>query len=212
MLIAGIDEAGRGPVIGPMVIAGIVISDTKLELLEDLGVKDSKQLTFEERESLYNKIIKIVDRYLVKIIPPQKIDEYVFRNKLNILELETMVNIINDLQPNVVYIDSPSKNTKKVVEYIYSKINNKNIKILAENRADSKYSIVSAASIVAKVIRDREIQKIKELTGIDFGSGYPSDPKTREAIKKYYRELQDYIRKSWKTVRNSEQKSLLEFI
>ncbi|HIP66796.1 MAG TPA: ribonuclease HII [Candidatus Nanopusillus sp.] len=212
MLIAGIDEAGRGPVIGPMVIVGIAVQNTKLKLLEELGVKDSKQLNFKERENIYNSILKISDKYLIKIISPQKIDEYVFGNKLNILEFEIMADIINGLQPDIVYIDSPSRNTKMVTEYIFSKINNRNIKIVAENKADSKYPVVSASSIVAKVIRDREIQKIKKLTGIDFGSGYPSDPKTREAISKYYKELQNYIRKSWKTIRDAKQKNLLEFI
>jgi len=107
MLIAGIDEAGRGPVIGPMVIVGIAVQNTKLKLLEELGVKDSKQLNFKERENIYNSILKISDKYLIKIISPQKIDEYVFGNKLNILEFEIMADIINGLQPDIVRRISP---------------------------------------------------------------------------------------------------------
>ncbi len=214
MKVAGVDEAGRGPVIGPMVVAGIVIKEEKIPLLEELGVKDSKELTPSQREEMFDEIISIVDEYSVKIVDPKTIDSYVFNNKLNFLELKKFSEIINELSPDVVYVDSPSKNTKKIEEELRAFVN-KNVKIIAENKADAKYPIVSAASIIAKVIRDREVRKIKEKLGIDVGSGYPSDPRTKKALEEYYEELKPYVRESWKTIqrmKEGQQKSLLDFL
>jgi len=211
MLILGIDEAGRGPVIGPMVIAGICINEEKEKELMKIGVKDSKELTKEERERLFNEILKIVDKYKIEIIPPSKIDEYVYKRKLNLLEIKTMIKIIEDLKADKIIIDSPMRNAEKVSTHIKSKISHPS-EIIVEIKADKKYPIVSAASILAKVIRDREIDKIKEITGIDFGSGYPSDPKTIKAIRENYDILAEFIRKSWKTVRFSRQKLIKDFL
>ena len=211
MKVLGIDEAGRGPVIGPLVIAGVLIEKEKEKELIKLGVKDSKKLTREEREILFEQILKIIDDYRVRVIPPQKIDYYVEHKSLNQLEIEVMAEIIKELDCDEVYVDSPSRNTEKVIMELEI-LSEKKIKIVAENKADKKYPTVSAASIIAKVIRDREIEKIKKETGIDFGSGYPSDPKTLEAIKKHYEKLKPYIRKTWRTVEKCLQRTLFDFI
>ncbi|EOD42740.1 RNase HII [Candidatus Nanobsidianus stetteri] len=213
-LILGIDEAGRGPIIGPMVIAGYCIEEEKIDLLRSLGVKDSKELTRKQREYIYNEIIKLTDKYKYIIIDPETIDYYVYRNKLNYLEFENMIKIIEEIKPDKVIIDSPLVNTKKVIEYIKNNLKI-NVEIIAENKADKKYPIVSAASIIAKVIRDREIDKIKEKINIDFGSGYPSDERTIEVLKKDYDKIKDYVRESWMTIkkiRKGEQKNILDFL
>jgi len=213
-LILGIDEAGRGPIIGPMVIAGYCIEEEKIDLLRSLGVKDSKELTRKQREYIYNEIIKLTDKYKYIIIDPKTIDYYVYRNKLNYLEFENMIKIIEEIKPDKVIIDSPLVNTKKVIEYIKNNLKI-NVEIIAENKADKKYPIVSAASIIAKVIRDREIDKIKEKINIDFGSGYPSDERTIEVLKKDYDKIKDYVRESWMTIkkiRKGEQKNILDFL
>jgi ribonuclease HII len=212
-LILGIDEAGRGPVIGPMVIAGYCIEEERIELLKSLGVKDSKKLTRKQREDIYNEIIKLTDKYKYIIIGPKTIDYYVYKNKLNYLEFENMIKIIEDIKPDKVIIDSPVVNIKKVIEYIKNNLKI-NIELVVENRADKNYPVVSAASIIAKVIRDKEIDKIKEKTNIDFGSGYPSDERTIKAIKENYEILKDYIRKSWitiKKIKRENQKNILSF-
>jgi len=212
-LILGIDEAGRGPVIGPMVIAGYCIEEEKIELLKSLGVKDSKELTRKQREDIYNEIIRLTDKYKYIIIDPKTIDYYVYKNKLNYLELENMIKIIEEIKPDKVIIDSPIVNIKKVIEYIKSNLKI-NIELVVENKADKNYPVVSAASIIAKVIRDKEIDKIKEKTNIDFGSGYPSDERTIKAIKENYEILKDYIRESWitiKKIREKNQKNILNF-
>jgi ribonuclease HII len=213
-LILGIDEAGRGPVIGPMVIAGYCIEKEKIELLKSLGVKDSKELTKKQREEIYNEIIKLTDKYKYIVIDPKTIDYYVYKNRLNYLEFENMIKIIEEIKPDTVIIDSPIVNTKKVIEYIKNNLKI-NVEIIAENRADKNYPVVSAASIIAKVIRDREIDKIKEKINIDFGSGYPSDERTIKAIKENYEILKDYIRESWMTIkriRGINQKNILDFL
>ncbi|MFP3167215.1 MAG: ribonuclease HII [Candidatus Nanopusillus sp.] len=213
-LILGIDEAGRGPVIGPMVIAGYCIEEEKIELLKSLGVRDSKELTRKQREDIYNEIIKLTDKYKYIIIDPKTIDYYVYRNRLNYLEFENMIKIIEEIKPDKVIIDSPMVNTKKVIEYIKNNLKI-NVEIVAENKADKKYPVVSAASIIAKVIRDREIDKIKEKINIDFGSGYPSDEKTIEVLKKDYDKIKGYVRESWMTIkriRKEDQKNILDFL
>ncbi len=213
-LILGIDEAGRGPVIGPMVIAGYCIEEEKLDLLKSLGVKDSKELTRKQREEIYNEIIKLTDKYKYIIIGPKTIDYYVYRNKLNYLEFENMIKIIEEIKPDKVIIDSPMVNTKKVIEYIKNNLKI-NVEIIAENKADKNYPVVSAASIIAKVIRDREIDKIKEKLNLDIGSGYPSDEKTIEVLKKDYDKIKDYVRESWITIKRigkGDQKNILDFL
>ncbi|MGC9133000.1 MAG: ribonuclease HII [Nanopusillaceae archaeon] len=211
--ILGIDEAGRGPVIGPMVIAGYCIEENNIEKLKEIGVKDSKELTRKEREEIYEEIIKIAHKYKYIIINPKTIDYYVYDNRLNYLEFENMIKIIEEIKPNKVIIDSPLRNTKKVLEYFKNKI--KNIEIIAENKADKNYPVVSAASIIAKVIRDWEIDKIEEKINIDFGSGYPSDERTIKALKENYDKLKDYVRESWftiKKIKENKQKSIKDFL
>ena len=125
-----------------------------------------------------------------------------------------MIKIIEEIKPNKVIIDSPMVNTKKVVEYIKNNLKI-NVEIIAENKADKKYPVVSAASIIAKVIRDKEIDKIKEKLNLDIGSGYPSDEKTIEVLKKDYDKVKDYVRESWitiKRIRKGEQKNILDFL
>ncbi|MFP3316827.1 MAG: ribonuclease HII [Candidatus Nanopusillus sp.] len=212
--ILGIDEAGRGPVIGPMVIAGYCIDEEKIELLKSLGVRDSKELTRKQRKEIYDEIIKLTDKYKYIIIGPKTIDHYVYKNRLNYLEFENMVKIIEEIKPNTVIIDSPLVNTKKVIEYIKNNLKI-NVEIIAENKADKNYPVVSAASIIAKVIRDKEIDKIEKKININFGSGYPSDERTIKAIKENYEILKDYIRESWMTVKRikiGDQKNIFDFL
>ena len=211
MLLLGIDEAGRGPVIGPMIIVGFALLEEKLEDLEEIGVRDSKELTKREREEIYEELTRVADKIVVKKLNPPIIDRYVYNKQLNLLELRTMAEIIQEVNPDKVYVDAPSRNLKKVEETILQFLR-KDVDLVVENKADKKYSVVSAASIVAKVLRDREIDRIREITGIDFGSGYPSDPKTKKALKEHYDFLKDFVRKSWRTVRSKEQKTIDKFL
>lgn len=209
--ILGIDEAGRGPVIGPMIIAGVLINENKIEKLKEIGARDSKELNRNEREELFEEIKKIVDEIYIEFVSVEEINEWMERGlSITDLELKKIIKIILKANPDVVMIDCPTigknKFLEKLMKYVKADLN-----IIAEHKADKKYPVVSAASIVAKVIRDREIDKIKEKVGIDFGSGYPSDERTIRALKENYSKLKKYVRKKWKTVLNISQRNLLEF-
>ena len=198
MLVCGIDDAGRGSVLGPLVIAGIVIKRTKINQLKKQGIRDSKKLTPLARERLYKIIINIVDNYYVARISPKIIDKSVFNHSLNHLEAQYMAKVISKLSPSVAFVDSCDVNPRRFGKEI-SKLTSHS-KIKSYHHADSKFVVVSAASILAKVSRDRAITRLRKKYTV--GSGYPSDPKTKAFIKKSIKRNNPptFIRKSWKPV------------
>ena len=215
-LILGTDDAGRGPVIGPMVISGVVIDEKDLAKLSAIGVKDSKLLTPKRREEIYDKIIKTVKDCKIVIIPPKEIDEAVESEttNLNWLEGQKFAIIINALKPDMAIVDCPSTNTQAFTDYL-RKFLKSDVKLKCEHKADLRFVVVGAASILSKVTRDREIEKIKTKIGVDFGSGYPADPKTQTFLKKYWNKFPEIFRHSWSTYKNvsgeKKQKKLGEF-
>ncbi|MEM2956522.1 MAG: ribonuclease HII [Candidatus Pacearchaeota archaeon] len=213
--IIGIDDAGRGPVIGPMVLAGVLISKEKERKLKSLGVKDSKMLIHSTRIKLANEIQKLVEDFDIIILQPDEIDKALSNSfNLNKLEAMMMAKIVNNLSKErkdkiTIYIDCPSVNIKSWKFYFLEHIDSKeNKEFIVEHKADINYPVVSAASILAKVKREEEVVKLKEMYNIDFGSGYPSDPTTIEWLKKYGKDYLKYgiIRKSWQTWKNHEKK------
>ena len=200
MQVCGVDEAGRGSLLGPLVIAGVSIKKEKIRKLKSMGIRDSKKLTPLQREKLYKKIIKFVDNYYIAKINPYTIDKSVNKHELNNLEAKYMAKVISKLNPNISYVDScdvnPSRFGKKI-----SKLAKKD-RIKSYHNADNRFVIVSAASILAKVNRDRAIKKIQKKHNI--GSGYPSDSKTIVFVKNYLstkNDIPNFVRSSWKTVR-----------
>ena len=198
MQICGVDEAGRGSMLGPLVVAGITISKSKIKLLKKLGVRDSKKLSPAAREYLYKKIIETVDDYHVIRIPPRVIDKSVANHSLNHLEAKYMARVISKLSPSTAFVDSCDVNSKRFGKEISELTSN--TKIRSYHHADNKFVTVSAASILAKVSRDRAIMRLGK--NHDIGSGYPSDPKTKMFVKKSLRRNHDmpFLRKSWKPV------------
>ena len=208
MKICGIDEARRGPVIGPMVISGILIDESKVPELKKIGVKDSKLLTPKQRESLFKKIIDIVDDYKMIIVTAQELDS---RSEvgLNINQLEALkcAEIIKALKPDLVYVDSPtSPKASKFAEMISANLpKDFHVDIIAEHKADLNHVEVGAASILSKVTGDAEVEKIRKEIGMDFGSGYPADPITKKFVKEHWEnKLAKYIRHSWGTIKELE--------
>jgi ribonuclease HII len=200
MLICGVDDAGRGSVLGPLVIAGISIERKNIKQLVKIGVKDSKQLSPQLREKLYEKILSIAEGYYVAKIPPKTIDKNVRKNLLNQLEADFMAKVIKKLETSSSYVDSCDVNPKRFGLYISNLA--KTGKIISSHHADQKYPVVSAASIIAKVNRDRAIEKLRK--SHDLGSGYPSDPKTMRFIKEWISKngtVPVFVRKSWKPVK-----------
>jgi ribonuclease HII len=222
--VSGIDEAGRGPLIGPLVIAVAAIPEGKESELKELGVKDSKLLTEKQREDILRELIKIIHYELV-MIQPYEIDDALASPNTNLNWLEAdhgaaLLNKLNvKLEENIskCIIDCPSTNIKAYTSYFQEKVDDKDIKLQVEHKADLNHLIVGAASIIAKVTREKELEKLKKKLKVDFGSGYPSDPKTKEFVEKYHsnKEYSQLFRKSWETYkkisREKAQKGLGEF-
>ena len=208
MKICGIDEARRGPVIGPMVIAGILIDEDKVPELKKIGVKDSKLLTPKQRDNLFSKILKIIDDSKLISISAQEIDSRASVG-LNLNELEALKcsEIIKALKPDRVYIDSPTApRAGKFADMISAHLpKDMHVDIIAEHKADLNHLEVGAASILAKVTGDREVEAIRKEIGLDFGSGYPADPITIKFVKEHWQNsLSKYIRHSWGTIKELE--------
>ncbi|HEY7570855.1 MAG TPA: ribonuclease HII [Nitrososphaeraceae archaeon] len=203
-LIAGIDEAGRGSVVGPLVVAGVGIMESKLSRLSAFGLKDSKCLTRATRRLLFSKIIGIADYIGVCMISTREIDESVQINGLNKLEAEAMAAVINDMQPDNVYVDCCDVKPLRYASILETLIVcGRGYKLYSFHHADSLVGVVSAASIIAKVIRDNQIFEIKKSFN-DIGSGYPSDKSTISFIRNWilkFGEAPAFVRKSWKPVK-----------
>ncbi len=209
MLIAGVDEAGRGCIIGPLVVAGVAVKSENLQLLAGLGVKDSKLLTAKKREELYPEILKLTQNHHIIKIPPAQIDKVVrssrVLHKLNRLEAQTMAKIIEALKPDQAYVDAADVLADRFGYHISECLKCKT-KIISQHKADRTFPVVSAASIVAKVERDSEISKLRLKHG-DFGSGYLTDEKTMVFLKKLLDgngEFPSFVRKSWKPAQRAK--------
>ena len=203
MTVLGIDEAGRGPVIGDLVIAGVLIGKEDELKLKALGVKDSKLLKAEKREAMFDKIIDIAKSTRIIIIKPKEIDDALNSPNLNLNKLEALKSalIINEFRPSTAIVDCPSPNTKAYTDYLRMHLKDKKTEIIAEHKADANYAVVSAASILAKVVRDREIKKIISKYG-DCGPGYQSNPVTQKFIRENWNKHPEIFRKSWSTFKN----------
>ena len=207
MLVCGVDDAGRGPVIGPLVIAGVLVEESKLDLLKSLGVKDSKKLTPILRTRLAEEIPRIVERHHIVELDAPSMDKVVNKapkfQRLNLLEAKKMAEVVEALRPDVVYVDSSDTDTERFRNNILDELSYRP-KVISEHHADDTYPVVSAASILAKVRRDARIDEMKRQYG-DFGSGYAHDPQTIRFLGEYYRANKEFppiVRRSWKTLRN----------
>lgn len=220
MRVCGVDDAGRGAVIGPLVIAGVVIDFKEVSRLERLGVKDSKLLSPAKRWKLAPEIKRVVENHHVVQLSPAEIDRVVETgkklNRLNRLEARAMAKVITVLRPDVAYVDASDVLPERFGQHIAEEVPF-NVKVISEHKADKTYPVVSAASIVAKVERDNAIDELKEKHG-DLGSGYTSDPRTIRFLEgwiKAHGSFPNFVRKSWKPAKKlaaiygSSQKRLL---
>jgi ribonuclease HII len=212
-VICGVDEAGKGSVLGPLVVAGIGVSSE--ERLADLGVKDSKLLSRGERERLYIEIRKRC-KVATVTINAQEIDAIRNEMTMNACVARAHARVIVKISPTRAYVDACDVNCLRYAEMVKAHLPI-SCEIVSEHHADEKFMVVSAASIVAKVVRDREIKKIAKKYG-EIGSGYPSDPVTIRWLSGYIGEHPNpppIARKSWKTVgtllAKKSQRSLQDF-
>tara|TARA_B100001971_G_C18015226_1_gene444441 strand:- start:1 stop:651 length:651 start_codon:yes stop_codon:yes gene_type:complete len=201
--VLGLDEAGRGPVLGPMIIAGAMIEEGREAMLGE--VKDSKLIRHKQRIIL-SENIKKQTKYEIIIVEPKEIDEALLSETLNLnwLEAHKQAEIINKLKPDVAIVDCPSINESGFKKYLQDLLDNKNIKLIVEHKADVEYPICSAASILAKVERENQMDKIKEKYG-NTGPGYPSNKTTQDFVKKNWNkpECSSIMRKTWSTYKKA---------
>lgn len=218
-MICGADEAGRGPCFGPLVVAGILIENDS-ELIR-IGVADSKQLTPRRRNQLSPMIQKLASKYELIVMPAEDIDDLRKTMTLNELEVFAYSKIIEKLRPDVCYVDAVDVKEERFGRDILAHLSYKP-KIISEHKADEKYPVVGAASILAKVTRDEHVRRIaQELEpqlDIPLGSGYPSDPLTKKFLQTWVEQfgsLPPHARQSWETcqqlIKNRNKKRLDDF-
>ncbi len=215
MRIAGVDDAGRGPIIGPLVITGVLLDDKDIPRLANLGVKDSKRLSPRRREELAAEIKELTLNYHVAVLSPAEIDRVVETgkklHKLNRLEAETMAEVITILEPDVAYVDASDVLADRFRQHIAENLTFE-VRIISEHKADAKYPIVSAASIIAKVERDRAISALQEKYG-NMGCGYATDSNTIKFLENWIRKFgsyPDFVRKSWKPAKRLKREAEAE--
>lgn len=203
-IICGIDEAGRGPVIGPLILCGVCFEESQLTSLKKIGVRDSKKLSPKRRKELAKTIKDNCLSFEIIKVSAKEIDRReTDKITLNRLEELKMADIINKLKPDVVYIDAADVNEERFGKSIERLLNYRPNKIVSKHRADDIFPIVSAASIIAKDTRDDIIDKFKQKYG-DIGSGYPSDKRTTDFLRNWIKKNKNFppfVRISWETTK-----------
>jgi len=202
---AGMDEAGRGCVLGPMVMCTCVIDKSKEKFFKEIGCKDSKLLTPKKREELSKIIEKEAEEYKIMVIPAEELNVLMNAFSLNEIEAQKASEMVASLKTKLqeLVVDSPDtvpeKFKKRINDNLKAKGHEIKIKIVSEHKADVNHVSVSCASILAKVTRDKLMHA---LVGFEL-SGYSSDPKTIEFLKQYilkHKELPIYARTHWETI------------
>lgn len=195
-MICGVDEAGRGPVIGPLVVCALAVESD--EGLVRLGVRDSKKLTPKRREELEPRI-RSMGRVELRELQPWEIDALRERMSLNEIEAQVFASLIDRLAPSVVYLDAADTDEESFGRMVRAHLTCRP-RICSEHKADAVYPVVSAASIVAKVVRDARIAEIERELGEPIGSGYLTDPVTVSFLRSYVErngDLPPHTRRSW---------------
>ena len=191
----GVDEAGRGPVIGPLVVCAFASVSTSQ--LAEFGVKESKDLSKKKRDELFDILSDMPHNVIV--CSPERIDN---SENLNSLETELFAEALLPMPAGSVMLDSCDVDADRFAKRVSTLAERE---CNAEHKADENHLEVGAASIIAKVTRDRIIEELSNEIGIDLGSGYPSDPKTKAAVVELTKGNlpHECLRWSWKTVHDA---------
>lgn len=210
MLILGVDEAGKGPVIGSMFVAGVVFSEEDIFDLAACGVKDSKLLSPARRESIERQILFRARDSFVLEVTAQQIDELRMLMSMNDIMVRAHSRVVSGLRADRAILDAADVNAERFAQRV-RELSGASMQILAEHDADRKHIVVAAASIIAKVARDRSIRELEASLGRPIGSGYPSDPVTVSFLKEWIEEngdLPPFARKSWSTAQRLKASSV----
>ncbi|MEK7476706.1 MAG: ribonuclease HII [Candidatus Coatesbacteria bacterium] len=200
-LHCGIDEAGRGPVLGPLVVCGVAIERARHGRLARLGLRDSKALSPAQRERLAAEIRATGARVHLEIHQAPAVDAATALHELNGLETAAMTRIVRALAPARVWVDGLTNRPGAFGRRLEELARPLRVRVVSESRADERYPLVQAASILAKVARDAAIAALARVHG-EIGSGYPGDPKTRAFLRRCAEAgtFPPFVRQSWGTV------------
>jgi ribonuclease HII len=219
-LVVGVDEAGRGPVLGSMFIGAMAVDTEDMEQLETLRLKDSKKLSDERRRTLDRRIRQVADEIVVREVTASEIDELRKIMSLNEIEMKAFADVIEQLGPGKAILDLPEPDAARFKRKIKNELPDafEHLKIVAEHKADENYPIVSAASILAKNGREDHIEELKDKYEVNFRSGYPHDEPTIAFLEEYMEQhgrFPDETRTSWNTAKRIkkeyQQKGVTDF-
>ncbi|MFQ6052167.1 MAG: ribonuclease HII [Candidatus Hydrothermarchaeota archaeon] len=210
MIVIGADETGKGPVIGPLVIAAVALDRRGESILKKIGIQDSKK--YSSKKVLERHAHDIKKRSIdhgVEIVPAQVINKlHQVKINLNYAIALFYQNLLKDLieknKPEKIIVDDFG--AKKILLDLLDFKDN----LIIERKADENYIAVSSASVIAKHTHNLEMNKLREVYG-DFGSGNPNDSKTIRWLEDYYRENRKWppiVRTFWKTVEKIEKRMI----
>jgi ribonuclease HII len=201
MFLLGVDEAGKGPVIGFMFVAGIVIDEERLFEVAGMGVKDSKLLSPERRGTLAGRLVSLAEDHYILEVPPRVIDELRGIMTMNEIMVRSFSQVLRRLKADKAILDAADVNASRFAERVRI-VSGTSMEVVAEHQADAKHLVVGAASILAKVRRDRSMRELEASLGRRIGSGYPADPDTIAFLGRWVQEhgeLPDFARHTWAT-------------
>ncbi len=205
--LIGCDEAGKGPVLSSLIVCVAICDRLHEKSLKKFCKKDSKQLSARQREEILAELDKFCTFKTVELTAAD-LNSMMKTMSLNDIEAKAMASILKNLTGDIMIdlLDRYEWTFRERMQRFGVK------RFEAQHKADENFPIVAAASIKAKVLRDLRVKEAIEATGVDFGSGYPSDPKTIAALKdaEMRKKLKPYIRERWQTLENIKQKKLFE--
>lgn len=200
---AGIDEAGRGPVFGPIVVAGVAVEDDAP--LRELGVKDSKKLTPAARETLAPRI-KRISKWHVVVLHAEELNVRMARQTLNDIEVDAFGDVARRIGAADYFLDAADTDEERFGRQVALRAEMPTERFVSKHKGDDLFPVCSAASILAKVTRDREVRHLERVLqselAMPLGSGYPTDPLTITFLTEYakrFGHLPVNTRKHWST-------------
>lgn len=199
--ILGLDEAGRGSLVGPLVVGAFLVPADRVEEMWSMGVRDSKSLSPAQRADAYGRLLRH-GRCASVALSPATVDESVRRNELNLLEARAFAQLIRRLRPSLVFADACDPVAGRFGSHV-TRLSGGLASVDARHHADRDLVVVGAASIVAKVRRDRAVARLRSELGEELGSGYPSDRRTVEFVRAHLARpgaAPSWIRHSWATI------------
>jgi len=203
--ILGLDEAGRGCVLGPLVVGAFFYKTDDDSAIKATGATDSKKLSPKKRKAILERLQKIGTGEVAEVSAVE-----IDNGNLNQLEEKLFLQLIEQYNPDIVYIDAPThpRGIPAVLKRLQENLTHleRIPQFIIEPKADLNYPVVGAASIFAKVHRDAQIKALG-----DVGSGYPSDPKTKKWLSGFIQRKEEFpacVRTRWGTIENLKQQSL----